>query len=222
MSWPQPWRWLRSTRQGRDEQGGKEEARGGGHSSPAPAWSVNALVWSIDLAFSDGHDPVHGFEATREAAMQRTSARTDAMIARLQRGQAVTMPGRQVGQRKVARPKPPPYPKPPRPPPEPPRPQPGALNAAAHRASSSPRRSSDRSPATAGHPSFAPPPVRSSSVVPSRSPFSVRRGYDQSSEKPRVAGQPNSALTPPTGEPASGFFRAPGRGRRRGNFKATT
>ena len=27
-------------------------------------------VWSIDLAFSDGHDPVHDFEATREAAMQ--------------------------------------------------------------------------------------------------------------------------------------------------------
>lgn len=27
-------------------------------------------VWSIDLAFSDGHDPVHGFAATREAAMQ--------------------------------------------------------------------------------------------------------------------------------------------------------
>ena len=27
-------------------------------------------VWSIDLAFSHGRDPVHGFAATREAAMQ--------------------------------------------------------------------------------------------------------------------------------------------------------
>jgi hypothetical protein len=26
-------------------------------------------VWSIALAFSDGHDPVHGFEATRDEAM---------------------------------------------------------------------------------------------------------------------------------------------------------
>ena len=26
-------------------------------------------VWSINLAFSDGHDPVHGFEATRDEAM---------------------------------------------------------------------------------------------------------------------------------------------------------
>ena len=25
-------------------------------------------VWSINLAFSDGHDPVHRFEATRDAA----------------------------------------------------------------------------------------------------------------------------------------------------------
>ena len=45
----------------------------------------------------------------------------DTMIARLQLGQAVTMPGGKVGQGKMARPKPPPYPKPPRPPPEPPR-----------------------------------------------------------------------------------------------------
>jgi hypothetical protein len=34
----------------------------GGHSKP---W-----VWTIDLALSDGRDPTHGFEATREAAMQ--------------------------------------------------------------------------------------------------------------------------------------------------------
>jgi hypothetical protein len=27
-------------------------------------------VWSINLAFSDGHEPVHGFEATRDAAME--------------------------------------------------------------------------------------------------------------------------------------------------------
>ena len=27
-------------------------------------------VWSIDLAFSAGRERVHGFEATREAAMQ--------------------------------------------------------------------------------------------------------------------------------------------------------
>ena len=27
-------------------------------------------VWSIDLAFSAGHERVHGFEATLEAAMQ--------------------------------------------------------------------------------------------------------------------------------------------------------
>jgi hypothetical protein len=27
-------------------------------------------VWSVDLAFSHGRDPVHGFAATREAAMQ--------------------------------------------------------------------------------------------------------------------------------------------------------
>ena len=27
-------------------------------------------VWSINLAFSDGHDPVHGFEATRDVAIQ--------------------------------------------------------------------------------------------------------------------------------------------------------
>ena len=27
-------------------------------------------VWSIDLAFIHGRDPVHGFAATREAAMQ--------------------------------------------------------------------------------------------------------------------------------------------------------
>jgi hypothetical protein len=27
-------------------------------------------VWSIDLAFSHGRDPVHGFAATREAAMR--------------------------------------------------------------------------------------------------------------------------------------------------------
>ena len=26
-------------------------------------------VWSIDLPFSEGHEPVHVFEATREAAM---------------------------------------------------------------------------------------------------------------------------------------------------------
>jgi hypothetical protein len=31
----------------------------------SPPW-----VWSIDLAFSHGRDPVHGFAATREAAMQ--------------------------------------------------------------------------------------------------------------------------------------------------------
>jgi hypothetical protein len=27
-------------------------------------------VWTIDLAFHEGHDPAHGFEATREAAIQ--------------------------------------------------------------------------------------------------------------------------------------------------------
>jgi hypothetical protein len=27
-------------------------------------------VWSINLAFSDGHEPVHGFEATPDAAME--------------------------------------------------------------------------------------------------------------------------------------------------------
>jgi hypothetical protein len=27
-------------------------------------------LWSIDHQFHDGHDPVRGFEATREAAMQ--------------------------------------------------------------------------------------------------------------------------------------------------------
>ena len=36
----------------------------------APRNRSKPWVWSIDLAFSDGHDPVHGFAATREAAMQ--------------------------------------------------------------------------------------------------------------------------------------------------------
>jgi hypothetical protein len=27
-------------------------------------------VWTIDLALSDGRDPTHGFEATREGAMR--------------------------------------------------------------------------------------------------------------------------------------------------------
>ena len=27
-------------------------------------------VWSVDLAFQEGRHPTHGFEATREAAMQ--------------------------------------------------------------------------------------------------------------------------------------------------------
>ena len=27
-------------------------------------------IWTIDLAFTDGRDQTHGFEATREAAMQ--------------------------------------------------------------------------------------------------------------------------------------------------------
>lgn len=27
-------------------------------------------VWTIDPAFHEGHDPAHGFEETREAAMQ--------------------------------------------------------------------------------------------------------------------------------------------------------
>jgi hypothetical protein len=27
-------------------------------------------VWTIDPAFYEGHDPAHGFEATRQAAMQ--------------------------------------------------------------------------------------------------------------------------------------------------------
>ena len=31
----------------------------------SPPW-----VWTIDLAFYEGHDPAHGFEATREAAMK--------------------------------------------------------------------------------------------------------------------------------------------------------
>jgi hypothetical protein len=36
---------------------------------------VNAVqnkpwMWSIDFAFSQGHEPLYGFEATREAAMQ--------------------------------------------------------------------------------------------------------------------------------------------------------
>jgi hypothetical protein len=31
-----------------------------------------ACVWTIDPAFHEGHDPAHAFEATREAAMQRS------------------------------------------------------------------------------------------------------------------------------------------------------
>jgi hypothetical protein len=31
----------------------------------SPPW-----VWTIDLAFYEGHDPAHGFEATREAARE--------------------------------------------------------------------------------------------------------------------------------------------------------
>jgi hypothetical protein len=27
-------------------------------------------MWSIDFTFSEGHEPLYGFEATREAAMQ--------------------------------------------------------------------------------------------------------------------------------------------------------
>ena len=33
-------------------------------------------VWSIALAFSDGHDPVHGFEATRDEAMHAFASRS--------------------------------------------------------------------------------------------------------------------------------------------------
>ena len=44
--------------------------------SCAPRNRSKPWVWSIDLAFSPGHDPVHGFAATQEAAISRKSDST--------------------------------------------------------------------------------------------------------------------------------------------------